>query len=55
MSLEISLQVLAAVDIVLLTFILAWRERLNEKVMHVDILNTACAPGVSLADIPVKG
>jgi len=37
MSLEISEVVSHAVDIILLTFILVWRERQNERLKTVDI------------------
>jgi len=40
MSLEISEVVSHAVDIILLTFILVWKERQSERSKRVDMINT---------------
>ena len=51
MSLEISQLISDAVDIVLLTFILAWRERQRERVKSVNFhFNSPLMPLSSLDD-----
>ena len=53
MSLEISPGISPAVDIVLLTFILVWVERQNEKVENPEIWYGASV-GVPLSSLPVE-
>ena len=44
MSLEISEVVALAVDVILLTFILVWRERQNEKLRLIEGFNATLIP-----------
>ena len=44
MSLEISEVVALAVDVILLTFILVWRERQNEKLRSIEGLDANIVP-----------
>ena len=54
MSLDISHQISPAVDIVLLTFILAWTERQSEKVKH-GAVSFAHFEGELFSPLPVEG
>ena len=53
MSLEISATISHAIDVVLLTFILVWMERQNERSKSYSITH-AIITGIPLSPLPVE-